>query len=272
MTSAEVIAACAVLGLTETATLSEARAAYRSRAALLHPDVHQGRSADAQREANVAMQQLNAAYQVVVRHLNDGAAEHAPRSGDSGAGNAGVSWRCPTCTASFTSTSDIPTCPVCGQRLRRRPASSADAGGDSAQRPGSRSEDRAGSTSAEVGVIYEVAGWSRQQRNALARVLHLFQVPFAWDSDEVVIHKRYEPIADRLIAAFDAREQADAGGASQDREVLYSVGDRGLETTVALSTALELLHVPHVWEAGELVVDKRYEDVVDPLVEALDHM
>jgi hypothetical protein len=60
-TAAEILAAYALLGIEEGASPAEIKAGYRRRAALLHPDRHQSRTDDAEH----AMQQLNAAYQLL---------------------------------------------------------------------------------------------------------------------------------------------------------------------------------------------------------------
>ena len=62
-------AACAVLGLSSTPSSSEAKTAFRARAALLHPDVHHGLGAERMLAATAAMQQLNDAYQLVLETL-----------------------------------------------------------------------------------------------------------------------------------------------------------------------------------------------------------
>ena len=61
--------ACAVLGLSAEPSLSEAKRAFRIRAALLHPDVHQGAGTHRMDAATAAMQQLNEAYQLVLETL-----------------------------------------------------------------------------------------------------------------------------------------------------------------------------------------------------------
>jgi hypothetical protein len=67
--SSEFRAACAVLGLSAGPSSGEAKAAFRARAALLHPDVHQDAGAQRIDAATAAMQQLNEAYQLVLESL-----------------------------------------------------------------------------------------------------------------------------------------------------------------------------------------------------------
>ena len=67
--TSEFHAAYAVLGLSAAPSSSEAKTAFRVRAALLHPDVHQSAGADRMSAATTAMQQLNDAYQLVLESL-----------------------------------------------------------------------------------------------------------------------------------------------------------------------------------------------------------
>ncbi|MDA3040853.1 MAG: J domain-containing protein [Actinomycetota bacterium] len=67
----EIVAAFAVLGVTPEATESDLKAAYRVRASLVHPDVHQHRGEDVLTHASEAMRQLTDAYRLAVRHARD---------------------------------------------------------------------------------------------------------------------------------------------------------------------------------------------------------
>ena len=70
--SSEFRAACAVLGLSDAPSVSEAKAAFRDRAALLHPDVHQRAGTHRIKAATEAMQQVNDAYQLLLESLAAG--------------------------------------------------------------------------------------------------------------------------------------------------------------------------------------------------------
>jgi hypothetical protein len=72
--TSEFHAACAVLGLSTVPSLSEVKTAFRVRAALLHPDVHQGAGIHRMNAATAAMQQLNDAYHLVLESLVGGGA------------------------------------------------------------------------------------------------------------------------------------------------------------------------------------------------------
>jgi DnaJ-class molecular chaperone len=125
--------ACAVLGLSTTPSASEARTAFRARAALLHPDVHQSAGADRMNAATAAMQQLNDAYQLVLEALVAG----DPHPANVTRGRGGTRRRCTRCRTEFRGTADDArdACPKCGRGLAvrsRRPrsysATSASAG------------------------------------------------------------------------------------------------------------------------------------------------
>jgi hypothetical protein len=112
--TSEFHAACAVLGLSEVPSLSEARTAFRARAALLHPDVHQSAGTDRTKAATAAMQQLSDAHRLVVESLL--AAEPNPTSVTRG--HSGVTRHCTKCRSEFTGDDSLAACPRCGQRLR----------------------------------------------------------------------------------------------------------------------------------------------------------
>jgi hypothetical protein len=108
-------AACAVLGLSAAPSWSDARSAFRVRAALLHPDVHQSAGADRMSAATVAMQQLNDAYQLVLESL--AAADRDPESATDR--HTGVTRHCPRCRSEsqYAATGRL-ACPRCGHGFR----------------------------------------------------------------------------------------------------------------------------------------------------------
>ena len=113
--ASEFHAACAVLGLNQAASVSEAKSAFRVRAALLHPDVHQSGGAHRMDAATDAMQQLNDAYQLVLTSLEAGNTKPVIR------GQRAVVRRCSRCRYRFQDTANeaMVVCPRCGQRTPR---------------------------------------------------------------------------------------------------------------------------------------------------------
>jgi DNA-directed RNA polymerase subunit RPC12/RpoP len=111
-------AACAVLGLSTAPSLSEARTAFRVRAALLHPDVHQSAGTYRMNAATAAMQQLNDAYQLVLESLAAG----DPNPTNVTRGDDAVTRRCTKCRSEFQYTANDTqvACPQCGQGFRVR--------------------------------------------------------------------------------------------------------------------------------------------------------
>ena len=93
--ASEFHAACAVLGLSQAPSMSEAKSAFRVRAALLHPDVHQSGGAHRMEAATDAMQQLNDAYQLVLTSLEAGDTKPVIR------GQRAVVRRCSRCRYRF---------------------------------------------------------------------------------------------------------------------------------------------------------------------------
>lgn len=132
--TSEFHAACAVLGLSTTPSSSEAKTAFRVRAALLHPDVHQSAGAHRMNAATAAMQQLNDAYQLVLESLVAG--DLTPTNATQGHNE--MTRRCTKCRSEFqyTATDVLVACPRCGQgfRVRSRHARSSSPGGSGAGR------------------------------------------------------------------------------------------------------------------------------------------
>ena len=116
--TSEFHAACAVLGLSTATSLSEAKTAFRVRAALLHPDVHQGAGTHRMNAATAAMQQLSDAYRLVAESLIAG----DPNATNVTQGHIGMTHRCTNCRSEFQYTANdaLVACPRCGQGFRVR--------------------------------------------------------------------------------------------------------------------------------------------------------
>jgi hypothetical protein len=52
-------------------------------------------------------------------------------------------------------------------------------------------------------VIYELGGWTLDQRTTVAEVMAHSHVPHAWDGDELIVHERNEIAVDRLLAPIE---------------------------------------------------------------------
>ncbi len=114
--TSELHAACAVLGLSTAPSLYEAKTAFRVRAALLHPDVHQSAGTHRMNAATAAMQQLSDAYRLVVESLLAG----DPNAANVTQGHNGMTRRCTNCRSEFQYTPNdaLVACPHCGQGFR----------------------------------------------------------------------------------------------------------------------------------------------------------
>jgi predicted RNA-binding Zn-ribbon protein involved in translation (DUF1610 family) len=160
--TSEFKAACAVLGLSTTPSSSEARTAFRDRAALLHPDVHQSAGAHRTNAATVAMQQLNDAYRLVLESLVAGDADLT----NGHRGHHGVVRRCTNCRHDFEHSADggVVTCPRCGHglRVRSRTSRSYSTNGPRAGRvvvSTSRRSPRTPQRSAPLGRLAHLRAW-----------------------------------------------------------------------------------------------------------------
>ena len=160
--TSELHAACAVLGLTTAPSSSEAKTAFRIRAALLHPDVHQSAGPHRMDAATAAMRQLNDAYQLVLESL--AASDPFPTAVSDV--DTGVTRRCIKCRHEFQYTADdgLAACPLCGHgsRVRSRNARS------SSLRRSPRSSC-GGLLEPSEDTATRRAGWTSLTRQALAR-------------------------------------------------------------------------------------------------------
>ena len=155
--TSELHAARAVLGLDTAPSSNEAKAAFRVRAALLHPDVHQGAGTQRMDAATAAMQQLNEAYQLVLDSLDD----RDPNPMSVTQGDNGPTRRCTRCRREFQSTTtEAPAaCPRCRQRSRVRSLNP-------------RSKSRDGSRAGRV-VVSSRRPRTRQRVEPLGRLAHV---------------------------------------------------------------------------------------------------
>jgi predicted RNA-binding Zn-ribbon protein involved in translation (DUF1610 family) len=119
------VEASAILGVRLGASPAEVRAAYRTRSQLLHPDKHATASDRVVDEAKAAMQQLNAALDVLL-------AEPQPHStGTARAGTANAAAQSLTCTQCgwaqrVEAGAATHSCLRCQARLRRTVCSACD--------------------------------------------------------------------------------------------------------------------------------------------------
>lgn len=156
--TSEFHAACAVLGLSTAPSLNEARKAFRVRAALLHPDVHQSAGTHRMNAATAAMQQLSDAYRLVAESLLAG----DPNAEDLTQGHNRMTRRCTNCRSEFQYTTNdaLVACPHCGQGFRVRSRN---------RRSYSRGRLRAG----RVVVAYSRRPSRQQRTEPLGRLAHI---------------------------------------------------------------------------------------------------
>lgn len=254
MSSSDLTTALALLGIEWPVTDADVHRAFRSRAALVHPDVHHHRSEKARREAERASQQLASARDTLIEHLrrDDQASREPPESGPR--------MRCPRCGMEFfASKSELSTCPRCSQRLRARAATEPrDPYSTYQSRP---TEDRE--------IVYGLSTWDRSRRRALGSLLRVLGTDFYFERDDLVAPKAIEQFVDAVIEIFDAVPSAiRRRNAVDDTEIVYALDPSFDDITAAVF--MDALDIPYSREPDGLVVDKCYEDVVDRIVALLE--
>lgn len=250
--SADLIAARAVLGVEADATKQQIRLAFRQRAALLHPDLHQQRPS-ARGPAERAMAQLNEAYRTLLDHPGTTDAD-APVFGHE-SGRSPRPWRCPSCSTIFRSTSSMETvCPGCGGRLKRRNRSA---------------QPEADHESGRSSVVYSFAEWPDELVRSFMNQLDAADLSHRWDGKDLVVDEPYERFVDTMIDLVDrARNERRAAG-SDAQHVEYDFAGWS-HTAIAHLVRLLCDHaIPSEWSAQRLSILERYESDVDDLVAAV---
>src|SRR6478735_2371727 len=74
----------------------------------------------------------------------------------------------------------------------------------------------------EEQVIYELGGWTLDQRTAVAEAMAEAHVPHAWDDDELVVSLVHEAAVDRLLEPI---EQLDPDVVAADAAIAEQRGD-----------------------------------------------
>ncbi len=243
-----------MLGLLEAPTGEEVKAAYRSRAALLHPDVHR-QAGDERRTiaATAAMQQLNDAYNFVMKAIEARMADEAHGFDQ---GRVGYRWRCPGCGTGFVADSgEIVICPSCGKRLRSR------RGTTQAREPGRGSSD-----AGDREVVYSTHLWTAPARQLLDLVLNLHAIPHDWEGGDLVVQKAHESLTDLHVEQLEALVADLSARGPTSSEVCYSTAEWTRPQFETISEALRILGVRYYVEHAEVMVDKADERQVDVLV------
>ena len=156
-------------------------------------------------------------------------------------------------------------------------------------------------------VIYELGGWTLDQRTAVAEAMANSHIPHAWDDDELIVHQRNETAVDRLLAPIELdvpeaslRESADYDGAdvtelddddddddavgsaefagahgdgSEDPsadltgETTYDMAEWTIQDRARIVSKLVEASVNHRWEDTTLVVARADESIVDDVLD-----
>jgi hypothetical protein len=134
----------------------------------------------------------------------------------------------------------------------------------------------------EEQVVYELGGWTLDQRTAVAEAMAEAHIPHAWDDDELVVSVLHERAVDRLLEPIEELEPgvvvADespaphpAGGADlSGSETEYDLTDWSDEQRADLLARLDAAGIGHRQEGDLLLVATPDEQQVDELLDDLE--
>jgi hypothetical protein len=121
----------------------------------------------------------------------------------------------------------------------------------------------------EEQVIYELGGWTLDQRTAVAEAMAEAHIPHAWDDDELVVSVVHESTVDRLL---DPIEQLDPDVVAADAasETEYDLSGWTADQRADLLARLDEAGLGHREEGQLLLVATRDEARVDDLLDELE--
>jgi hypothetical protein len=113
----------------------------------------------------------------------------------------------------------------------------------------------------DLQVVYELGGWTLEQRTEVAEVMADSGIPHAWNDDELVVHVDHEERVDALLAPIEGVSPDDAGETEYDMEEWTALERTEVEQRLAEAD------VPFRWEGSLLLVPVALEAVVDDVLD-----
>jgi hypothetical protein len=137
-------------------------------------------------------------------------------------------------------------------------------------------------------LIYDLSGWSPALQAAAVEALADAGIPHAWSATDLVMHARYEALADAVLDAVEREGRAegeviedgtadsdgDPGAATvvrTDGEVEYDLAEWSELDRATIDDELSTAEVPFHWEEpATLVIAAEHEPQVDALLDRLE--
>ena len=114
-------------------------------------------------------------------------------------------------------------------------------------------------------VVYELGGWTLDQRAEVAAAIAEAGVNHAWNDDELIVHVDDEAIVDELLEPIEgAGPTADIDPNAQTE---YDLGEWSAEERALIAERVTEAGVPHLWEGNLLLVPVADEAVVDDILD-----
>jgi hypothetical protein len=116
----------------------------------------------------------------------------------------------------------------------------------------------------EAQVVYELGGWTMDQRGALGELLAENEIPHAWEGEDLIVAEVDEPTVDEFC------ELVESGEATLDtEEISYELAGWSPPDIDRLEAALAEAEVDAVLEGDNLVIAAKHEATVDAIIDQI---
>ena len=128
-------------------------------------------------------------------------------------------------------------------------------------------------------VYYDLSAWSPDQEAELIEALVEGGVPHGWDERELVVPAAHEAEADAIVELVEERLGVVDGVASSSAVELdadaptteYGLDNWPVSDRTMLTEALVHVRIPHRWEGTTLLVPTPAENIVEDLMDDIEH-
>ncbi len=117
-------------------------------------------------------------------------------------------------------------------------------------------------------VVYELGGWTLDQRTAVAEVMAESDLPHGWHGEDLIVHVDHEAAVDRLIEPIE--QNAPGGPIEPGTQTEYDMTEWPMHERTVVVERLTEAGVAHAWEGHLLLVAADDESVVDDILDDIE--
>ena len=123
-------------------------------------------------------------------------------------------------------------------------------------------------------LVYELGGWTLEQRTEVAEVMANSGIPHAWEGEELFVHVAFEGAVDQLLEPIegDSGDVVLAQSAEPPSGDLteYDLGEWSVAARAVVADQLVAAGVSFGWEGSLLLVSVDDEEAVDDILDELE--